>query len=136
MNFRDAAGRDPESHAVIGAAMRVHRELGHGFLEGVYQEALEVELERCCVPFQCQVPFPLRYKGVLLKSRYRADLICFGTMVVELKALRHVTSADEAQVINYLKASGLTKGLLLNFGAPSLGYRRFVLRYTQSASSA
>jgi GxxExxY protein len=128
--------RDPESHAVIGAAIRVHQELGHGFLEGVYQEALELELKRCGVPFICQVVFPLHYRGTPLRSTYRADLVCYGSMIVELKALRHTGPSDEAQVINYLKASKLTKALLLNFGAPSLGYRRLVLCHIQSASSA
>lgn len=116
--------------------MRVHRALGHGFLEGVYQEALELELAHSQVPFDRQVVFPVEYRGILLRSTYRADLVCFGTMVVELKALTQVTTTDEAQVINYLKASGLSKGLLLNFGARSLGYRRLVLRYTPSAESA
>jgi GxxExxY protein len=102
----------------------------------VYQEAMEVEFRLGGVPFSRQVAFPLAYRGYPLRSSYRADLVCFSGVIVELKALRAVTSIEEAQVINYLKASGLRKGLLLNFGAPSLQYRRLVMGLDQSASSA
>jgi GxxExxY protein len=107
--------------------MEVHRELGCGFLEAVYQEALEIELGEPGVPFRRQAELPIRYKGRGLKKTYCADLITHDTVVVELKALAKLSGAEEAQVINYLKATGLGVGLLLNFGACSLEYRRFVL---------
>jgi GxxExxY protein len=118
---------DPRTYAIIGAAMDVHRELGCGFLEAVYQEALEIELELRGVPFRRLVELPVRYKGRLLKKTYCADLITHETVIVELKALAKMSGTEEPQVINYLKATGLEVGLLLNFGTRSLEYRRFIL---------
>ena len=120
--------RDPETFAVIGAAMEVHRELGSGFLEAVYQEALEHELGRREIPFRRQAALPIHYKGVALQTSYRADLICFDSIIVELKTVDQLGAADQAQAINYLKATGLKKALLLNFKPASLQYRRIVHR--------
>jgi GxxExxY protein len=118
--------KDPETFAIIGAAMEVHRELGRGFLELVYQTALALEFQGRTIPFKAEVALPIRYKGKLLTCGYRADFVCFEDIIVETKAISKLTGADEAQLINELKATGLHRGLLLNFGAPSLEHNRLV----------
>ena len=118
--------RDPQTYAIIGAAMEVHRELGAGFLEPAYQEALAVELSAKGVPYDRGVDIPIVYKGVPLGLHYRPDFVCYGGVLVELKALNHLTTIEDAQVINYLVASRLGRALLLNFGARSLQFKRFV----------
>ncbi|MFO0810304.1 MAG: GxxExxY protein [Gemmataceae bacterium] len=119
-------GRDPRTYAIIGAAMEVHRQLGCGFLEAVYQEAMKVELNASDVPTEPQIELPIIYKGQILKCSYRADFVCYGSVIVELKALTRLSGTEESQIINYLKATGYEVGLLLNFGAGSLEHRRFV----------
>lgn len=126
--------RDPQTYAIIGAAMAVHGELGRGFLETVYHEAMAIELEERGIPYRLEVNLPIEYRGKRMATSYRADMICYDSVVVELKALTGLTRTEEAQVINYLKASGYQVGLLLNFGAGSLEYRRLVL--SESAPSA
>ncbi len=111
---------------IIGASMEVHRALGCGFLEGVYQEALELELGSQGVAFVAQPELGITYKGRALKQKYRPDLVVDNAVVVEIKALARLTPLEEAQVINYLKATGCKVALLINFGAKSLEWRRLV----------
>jgi GxxExxY protein len=136
MKSADNNQRDPETYAVIGAAMEVHRQLGHGFLEAVYQEALALEMTARKIPFKREVSLPVEYKGQRLACSYRADFVCYESVIVELKAINQLTGADEAQLINEPKATGLHRGLLLNFGAPSLEYKRLVFNLRESAQSA
>ena len=117
---------DPETYAIIGAAFEVHKYFGPGFLEAVYHEALGLELQLRSIPFRNEVAFPMRYKHLLMKTSYRADLVCHDSVLIEVKARGEIGGSEIAQVLNYLKASGLTRGLLLNFGARSLQCRRLI----------
>lgn len=105
-----------ESYAIQGAIFEVYREMGCGFLESVYQECLEKELSRRGIPFVAQQELQLTYKGESLQQTYRPDLICYGQIIVELKAVKDIAPEHKAQVINYLKATGMKLGLLVNFG--------------------
>lgn len=128
--------RDPRTFAIIGAAMEVHRILGPGFLERVYACALAIELQARDVPFLSQVPFPVVYKQHILAGDYRADFVCYQSIVVELKAQSSKAGGlEHAQMINYLRASGMQLGLMLNFGTPRLDYRRFILSGNQVMAS-
>ncbi len=126
--------RDPQTYAIIGAAMEIHRTLGHGFLEAVYQDSAVIEFPIRGIPFEREVLLPIRYKEIVLPARYRVDFICYGEVIVEFKAQAQLTGADEAQVLNYLKATGYRRGLLINFGAPSLQYKRLVWGYEKYKS--
>ena len=105
--------RDPRTYRIIGAAMEVHRQLGCGFLEAVYQEAFALELKNRGIPFNRELAFPVSYKGHRLKNLYRPDFICFGGVIVEVKALSRLSSIEESQLINYLKVTGYHTGLLI-----------------------
>ncbi len=107
--------------------MAVHQELGHGFLEAVYQEAFEIELGLQGILFGREVALPIEYKGVRLKKQYYADFICYNKIIVETKALNGLDTAHESQLLNYLKATGFKLGLLINFGSSSLQYKRMVM---------
>ncbi len=115
-----------EAFKIIGAAMEVHKQLGCGFLEAVYQEAFELELKNQSIPFKREQEIELYYKKEKLTKKYRSDFTCFDKIIVELKALSELTSDHEAQILNYLKASNFKLGLLINFGSKSLQYKRFI----------
>jgi GxxExxY protein len=118
---------DPLGFDLIGACIEVQREMGSGFLEDVYQECLELELNARGIPFIAQPKLELSYKGVRLKKHYEADLIVSGQIVVELKAVKSILPEHEAQFINYLKATGKRVGYLVNFAShPKLDWRRRV----------
>lgn len=116
-----------EVFAIVGAAIEVHKQLGPGFLESVYQEAMEIELSARNIPFGPQQEMYIQYKGQILNKYYVADFICYDKIVVELKALDQLTGKAQAQVINYLKASDMRVGVLINFGGKGrLEWQRFV----------
>lgn len=114
-----------EVYSVVGAAID---ELGAGFLEAVYQEGMELEFKRRKIPFESQKVLRIHYKGLTLTQTYCADFLCYGQLLVELKAMKELTGREEAQVLNYLKATGLRVALLINFGDPGrLEWQRIVL---------
>lgn len=116
-----------EVFQIVGAAIEVHSELGIGFLEAIYQEAMTLELSARSISFKTEQRLQVNYKGQMLNKVYEADLICFGQIIVELKALERLTSREEAQLLNYLKATGFRVGLLINFGHPGkLEWKRMV----------
>ncbi len=119
---------EDETYAVTGAAIELHRTLGPGFLENVYQEAMQRELTARNIPFESEVPLDINYKGQPLTQQYYADLICFGQIIVELKALNQLSGKEDAQLLNYLKATGLTVGLLFNFGSHGQLERKRLVR--------
>ncbi|HEY8751784.1 MAG TPA: GxxExxY protein [Tepidisphaeraceae bacterium] len=121
--------KDPQTYKLIGAAMEVHRVLGPGFLEAVYRQALRVELAARSVPFACEVELVIAYKDVKLDCKYKADFVCYGEVLLECKAQRQLATIDRAQVINYLKATGFRRALLMNFGGVTLEYERIVVGY-------
>jgi len=122
---------DPRTYAIIGAAMEVHRVLGCGFLEAVYQEALGIEFAKRDIAHERERRIRITYKETILQKEYVADFVCFGEVLVEVKALDKLTGVEEAQVINYLKATGLRVALLINFGAPSLEWRRLTNKFIE-----
>ena len=116
-----------ECYEIIGSCMEVHKELGCGFLEAVYQEALEFELIERKIPFDRECQLDIFYKGRELDKKYFADFICFDEVVVELKAVSNLNDVHYSQVLNYLKANRKQIGLLINFGSRSLQYKRVIL---------
>lgn len=117
-----------EAYKIIGAAFKVYNTLGAGFLEAVYQEALEIELQRQDIPYEREKELKILYDGIELKQSYKADFVCYDKIIVELKAVTKLDDAHRAQVYNYLHATGYKLGLLLNFGnAKELEKQRIVL---------
>jgi GxxExxY protein len=114
---------------VVGCAMDVHSELGSGFLEAVYEEALCIVLEKKNIPFELQKRLKIKFQGEFLKSEYVADLVVYNKIIVELKAVSNLKDVYTAQVLNYLKATGLNVGLLINFGGDSLFWKRYALSH-------
>lgn len=115
-----------EVYAIVGAAYEVHNELGRGYLEAVYQEGMEIELGLCGVPFVSQCELEIRYKGKPMRKKYCADFVCFGSVIVEIKAMDKLTGREESQLLNYLKATGFRVGVLINFGGERVEWKRMV----------
>jgi GxxExxY protein len=117
-----------EVYAIVGAAIEVHRHLKSGFLEAIYQEAMEMELAGRGIPAVPQAELQVFYKGVALKKKYFADFISCGKILVEIKVMEQLTSKEEAQLLNYLNCTGMKVGVLINFGDHGrLDWKRFVL---------
>ncbi|MFH1226562.1 MAG: GxxExxY protein [Planctomycetota bacterium] len=114
------------TYTIIGIAMEIHRELQSGFLEAVYEEAMCKELKKAKMPFENQVRIDIYYKGEKLDKQYQADFIIDKKVLVELKGISKITDIEKAQVINYLKATALKVGLIINFGDKSLEWERVV----------
>ena len=121
--------KDERTYKIIGCAMEVHKELGCGFLEAVYQEALGREFLNQGIPFESQSVIEIFYKGQALDKKYQPDFVCYDQVIVEIKAISNLSGIEEAQLINYLKATGLKVGLLINFGSKSLEYKRLVYNF-------
>lgn len=115
-----------ESFKIIGACMKVHRSLGVGFLEAVYEEALEKEFKIQSIPFKRQLKLELYYDKEKLNKYYRADFVCYDNIILEIKAVSHIPDIFYAQLINYLKCTKMELGMLINFGTPSLMYKRII----------
>ncbi len=118
---------EKESYKIIGACISVHKELGCGFLEAVYKEALAIEFRNFGIPFEQETSLDIYFKSIKLNKKYIADFICYDKIILELKALGKTTTEHESQLLNYLKATELKLGILINFGEKSLKYKRFVL---------
>lgn len=115
-----------ESFKIIGACMKVHRTLGAGFLEAVYEEAMEKEFQLQKIPFKKQVKLELYYGNQKLNKQYRADFVCYDSIILEIKAVTQIPIAFNAQLKNYLKCTNMELGMLINFGTPSLFYKRII----------
>ncbi|HET9704583.1 MAG TPA: GxxExxY protein [Vicinamibacterales bacterium] len=117
---------DARTFAIIGAALEVHRVMGSGYLEKLYRQALAIELAERKIPFDTEVPCVIRYKGHQLSGEYYMHFVCYGDVVLEVKARSSTGPADQAQVLNYLASSDHSIALLLNFGTPRLEHKRFI----------
>ena len=126
-----------ETYRILGACFAVYNEMGCGFLEAVYQECLEIELGRQEIPFESQKVLYLSYKGTELNRSYQADFVCFGCVIVEIKAVSSLTAEHRAQILNYLHATDIDVGLLVNFGHfPKVEHERFLSRRLSGPSKA
>ncbi|HBB92394.1 MAG: hypothetical protein A2X22_10235 [Bacteroidetes bacterium GWF2_49_14] len=116
-----------ETRRIIGACFEVHKALGSGFLESVYHEALAIEFSERKIPFNSDVKLEVSYKGKKLEKFFTADFVCFDSIVLEIKALSDLRPEHSAQVLNYLKATGMELGLLINFGTPKVQIKRLIM---------
>ena len=116
-----------ESYQIIGKCMEVHNELGHGFLEIAYKDALEILFSQANIYFEREKEYPVYFKGILLKHSFRADFVVYDSVILELKCVKMLNDEHIAQTINYLKVSGNKLGLLVNFARGKLEYKRLVL---------
>jgi GxxExxY protein len=116
-----------ECYKLVGIAMDVHRELGSGFAEIIYKDALEFEFNQRFIPYEREKMYDVNYKGVILPHNFYADLVVYDSIILEIKGVKKIDEKHIGQTLNYLKASGLSLGLVINFGAPSLEYRRVIL---------
>ncbi len=123
-NGRELILKD-EVYEIIGAAMEVSNQLGCGFLEAVYQEALGIEFAQRRIAYEAQKRIEISYKDTVLRKEYIADFLCMDRIIVEIKAIKAITGIEEAQLLNYLKATGLPLGLIVNFGSKKLEWRRY-----------
>ncbi len=123
--FEKKGKYDPLTYKIIGAAMKVHSVLGPGLLEAAYGDALCIEFKKQGIPFEREKEIDLFYEGIPLEHKYRADFVCFGKVIIELKATSDLINAHKAQIIHYLKSTKFECGLLLNFGKGSLVKQRF-----------
>ena len=125
---------NPKAYAIMGCAMRVHKTLGHGFLESAYGDALELEFQKNSIPYVREDEVYVYYEGTRLQTRYRADFTCFDRgYIVELKAMKALTKIEWAQTIHYLRATRIPYALLINFGRPDIQYETFELAKFPSA---
>jgi GxxExxY protein len=115
-----------ESYLIIGACLKVHKKLGCGFLESVYSEALEFELKASGIPFEKEKKLPVYYENKVMNKYFRADFVCYNSIIIELKATKFLIDVDRQQTLNNVKATQFKLGLLINFGTSSLTYRRIV----------
>ncbi len=115
-----------EAYKIVGAMMSVHNELGCGFLEAIYQEALEMEFQLQGIPYEREKELEIRYKGNIIGKKYKADFFCYNKIIVELKAVDKILPEFKAQTLNYMKMSNSKLGILANFGQTSLEIQRLV----------
>lgn len=131
-NLTDTIIFKDEVYQIAGAAMDVYNQLNSGFLENVYLDAMAIELQLRNIPFAVQIPVKVQYKNFTLDRHYTPDMVCYDKIIVELKAIKQISAVEEAQMINYLKASGFKVGVLLNFGYPQkLEWKRFIYTHRQ-----
>lgn len=124
-NEKDKMIFPDEAYEIIGAAMEVHNTLGQGFLESMYQEALEIEMSKREIPFSSQTKIQIHYKDIPMEHYFVADFVCYDKIIVELKSVSAILPEHEAQIINYLRATGFKLGILLNFNEESLFFKRY-----------
>ncbi len=120
---------EEETYKIIGACFEAHKTLGHGFLEAVYQEALEMEFQLRNIPYQREKMLYINYKERQLKKHYVADFVCYDKIIIETKAISDLTSKDESQILNYVKATNFKLGLLIYFGKTSVQKKRIINEY-------